>query len=722
MRIVERVDVEQDPIEGRHQSYILWLDLEVEPTCNEARAIGEPDVVVLSHAYWQQRLGANPNVLNDTLIVNGRRMTIVGVAPHGFEGTTIGRRPEVYAPITMHGHMNPGWDEFDNRLNAWVYLFARLRPGVSIDEARAAMNTVYRGIINEVEAPLQEGMSREMLAQFKAKTLGVEPGRLGQSQLRGAMRTPLTLLLAVTGVVLLIACANIANLLLARAATRASEMAVRLSLGASPWHLIVQLLTESCLLASLGGLAGLVVAKLTLSLIVSLGRDDATLLHIDVDALLFAAAVTLATGVLFGMFPAIHSRRLNLVSTLKGTSGQPAGGRGAARVRTALAITQVALSMTLLVAAGLFIKSLMNVSRVDLGLAIDHLVTFRISPELNGYTPERSRVLFERLEDELAAQPGVTSVTASNVPAIGGGTWGAGVRVQGSKSGPDIDGGSFYTAIAPGYFNTMGIPLLAGREITPADTLGGPRVALINEAFATEFGLGRNAVGKRMAWGGEDEELEREIVGLVQDANYSAVKEDVPPVFFVPYRQGIGSDLGALTFYVRTALEPEQMIGTLPKVVAKLDPNLPIDNVRTMEQQVRNNVVLDRLISGLSTAFAMLATLLAAIGLYGVLAYTVAQRTREIGLRMALGATPGRVRGMVLRQVAVMTAVGGVLGLAAAVALGRAAQALLFELQGHDPMVLTVAAVALTLVALGAGWIPAHRASRVDPMRALRYE
>ncbi|MGH9159387.1 MAG: ADOP family duplicated permease [Vicinamibacteraceae bacterium] len=682
------------------------------------RAIGEPDIVVLSHAYWQQRLGGNPNVLNTAIVVNGHRMTIVGVAPRGFEGTTVGSPPDVYAPITMHGQMNPGWDQFDNRLNYWVYLFARLRPGVSIDEARAAMNTVYRGIINEVEAPLQEGFSEKELAEFKARTLRLEVGRRGQSELRGDLQTPLTLLLALTGVVLLIACANMANLLLARAATRASEMAVRLSIGASRWRLIGQLLTESCLLASLGGLAGLVVAKLTLSMIVWLGRDDAEPLHLDADALLFAAAVTLATGVLFGMAPAIHSTRLDLVSMLKGASGQPSGGHGAARIRTALATAQVALSMTLLVAAGLFIKSLTNVSRVDLGLTTDQLLTFRISPELNGYAPARSRALFERLEEELAAQPGVTSVTASNVPAIGGDTWSAGVRVQGFKSAS----GSFYSAVGPGYFKTMGIPLIAGREITHADSVGRPRVALVNEAFARKFGLGQDVVGRRMAWGDEDQGLEREIIGLVKNASYSEVKQEPPPVFFVPYRQGIGPDLGSLTFYVRTALDPERLVDTLPKVVAQLDPNLPVENLRTMEQQVRNNVVLDRRISGLSTAFAIVATLLAAVGLYGVLAYTVAQRTREIGLRMALGAAPGRVRRLILRQVAVMTAGGGLLGLAGAVALGRAAQAPLFELEGHDPIVLTAAALALTLVALGAGFIPAHRASRIDPMRALRDE
>ncbi|MPZ21777.1 MAG: FtsX-like permease family protein, partial [Luteitalea sp.] len=554
------------------------------------RAMGESDVVVLSHLYWQRQFGADATVLNDTLVVNGRRMTIVGVAPPGFEGTTAGRQPDVYVPITMQAYMIPYWAEwFNDRRSYWVILFGRLRPGVTLGQARTAINAVYRGLINEVEVPLQEGMSETTLAQFKAKTLGVEPGRRGQSELHGAVQTPLTLLLAVTGLLLLIACANIANLLLVRAATRASEMAVRLSVGARRWHLIVQLLTESCLLAALGGVAGLVVAKVTLSLMASLGPEGAlasavpTTLHPDI--LLFAIAVTLATGLLFGLFPAIQSTRPNLASTLKGTSGQPSGGRGAARVRTALAATQIALSMTLLVAAGLFIKSLMNVSRVDLGLTIDHLVTFDISPEQNGYAPARAHALFERLEDELAAQPGVTSVTASRVRAIARDGWGHNVRVEGFRSGPDIDSGSNFDQIAPAYFRTMGIPLIAGREFTRADGRGAPKVAIVNEAFAKKFGLGRDAVGKRMSWG--EDELDIEIVGLVQNSKYSSVKEDVPPVEFRPYRQA--EDLGFLTFYVRTSLDPERMMGTLRQIVAKLDPDLPVDNLKTMAQQVRDN-------------------------------------------------------------------------------------------------------------------------------------
>jgi predicted permease len=435
--------------------------------------------------------------------------------------------------------------------------------------------------------------------------------------------------------------------------------------------------------------------------------------------LLFAGGITLGTGVLFGLFPALHSTRPDLLPILKGQTGQPSGSRSAARFRTSLATAQIALSMTLLVAAGLFTRSLMQISRVDLGLEIDNLVTFGISPELNGYTPERSRILFERLEDDLRAMPGVVAATASLVPALSGSNWGSDVQVEGFESGPDIDNNARFNEVGAGYFRTMGIPLIAGREFTRADTLKAPKVAIVNEQFAKKFNLGRNAVGKLIG-SGPDDKLDTEIVGLVQNAKYSEVKDEVPPLFFRPYAQD--DRIGSASFYVRTSLDPEEFLASVPKAVARLDPNLPVENLRTMPQQVRDNVFLDRFISVLSAAFACLATLLAAVGLYGVLAYTVAQRTREIGLRMALGAEPARVRGMVLRQVAIMTVVGGVLGLGAAFWLGRLSQSLLYQLDGHDPVVMAVSAVLLAVVALGAGFIPANRASRVEPMRALRYE
>lgn len=361
----------------------------------------------------------------------------------------------------------------------------------------------------------------------------------------------------------------------------------------------------------------------------------------------------------------------------------------------------------------------MNVSRVDLGLRIDDVVTFGISPELNGYEPRRAQALFARVEEELAAIPGVTGVSASIVPLLAGSNWGNGVSVEGFKRDPDTDNNARFNAVGSGYFRTLGIPLLAGREFALADAGRSPRVAIVNEAFAKKFNLGRQAVGKRMGLD-DGEALDIEIVGVARDAKYSQVKDEVPPLYFTPYRQD--STLGAINFYVRTSLRPEQLLRTIPAVIARLDPNLPVETLKTMPQQVRENVFLDRLISTLSAAFAALATLLAAVGLYGVLAYTVAQRTREIGVRMALGADHRHVRGMVLRQVARMTLIGGAIGIAAALALGYAARSLLFGLAGHDPAVVASAAIVLGLVALGAGYIPALRASRVEPMQALRYE
>ncbi len=688
--------------------------------------VGESLVVVLSHAYWTERFDRSPAVLGETLVVNGQHLTIVGVAPDGFGGTTLGARPQVYVPITLRGAMNPGFNQFHNRRSYWAYVFGRLRPGVTLDEARTQLNVPYRAIVSDVEAPLQRGMSDQTLARFRAKPLLMEEGARGQSSVDAQAGTPLALLLGVTGLVLLIACANIANLLLARGAARSGEMAVRLSIGASRRQLIGQLLTESCVLAACGGLFGILVARWTLGVILAMlpaavGRTMEA--EISGTVLLFAAAVTLGTGLLFGLFPAWHSTRPDLLPTLKGQAGQPGGGRGAQLFRAGLATAQIAISMALLACAGLFTKSLVNVSRVDLGINIENLITFGVSPELNGYSADRSRVLFERLEDELAAQPGVIDVTAAQVAALSGNNWGSSVLVQDFKAGPDTDTGSRVNQVAPGYFRTLGIPLLAGRDFSRADRLGAPKVAIVNEAFAKKFNLAPDVVGKRMSNGrGPDAVLDIEIVGLVKDAKYSEVKAPVPPLFFMPYRQDARA--GSINYYVRTSAPPGQMLQTVQRVVAGVDPDLPVESLQTMPQQVRENVFLDRMITSLAAGFAILATILASVGLYGVLAYTVAQRTREIGLRMALGAAPGRVRGMVLRQVAVMTGIGATLGLMAAVLAGRAAKAsdILYQLEGYDPVVLVASTVLLALVALGAGFVPAHRASKVEPILALRHQ
>jgi predicted permease len=687
--------------------------------------VGESLVVVLSHAYWTSRFDRDPRILDETLIVNGQHLTIVGVAPEGFDGTTLGARPQVFVPITLRGLMQPGFNAFHNRRSYWAYLFARLRPGVTLDEAKTQLNVPYRAIINEVEAPLQRGMSDQTLARFRAREVLLEDGARGQSSVDTEARTPLLLLLGVTGLVLLIACANIANLLLVRAAARSSEMAIRLSIGANRRHLIGQLLTESLALAVLGGLAGLLVARWTLDVILALlpaEAVDTLQVRMDGTVLLFAAGITLGTGILFGLFPALHTTRPDLLPTLKGQAGQPGGSRSAKWFRSTLATSQIAISMALLACAGLFTKSLVNVSRVELGIDIENLVTFGVSPGLNGYTPERSRQLFERLEDELTAQPGVRGVTAAMVPALAGSNWGTDVAVEGFKSGPDVDSNARFNNVAPGYLKTMGIPLLAGREFTRADRLGAAEVAIVNEAFAKKFNLGRDVVGRRIGTDGSNSKLTVEIVGFAKDAKYADVKDPVPPLFFMPYRQS--ERIQSMSFYVRTGGDAEQMLQTIHRVVAAVDPNLPVEQLRTMSQQVRENVFMDRMITTLAAGFALLATLLAGVGLYGVLAYTVAQRTREIGLRMALGAAPGRVRLMVMQQVAVMTVIGGAFGMMLAIWAGRYASSneVLYQMQPYDPVALGGSVILLALVALTAGFLPALRASRVDPMSALRYE
>jgi predicted permease len=691
-------------------------------TPDDDRVDGEGRVAVLTHRFWQDRFAGSPDVLSMPLVVNGVPMSIIGVAPRGFDGTTVEERPLVFVPISMRAVMQPSAPPLSDRTSYWAYVFARLQPGTTIEQARAALAPIYASILDQVEVPLQKGMSEQTLARFKSKPLRIEPGALGQNTIVNDASTPLVLLFSVTAIVLLIACANIANLLLARSAARGGEMAVRLSLGASRRQLIVQLLSESWLLAVLGGAAGLIVATATLRLILALLPAEASLFidpRLDAPVLLFAAAVTLGTGLLFGLFPAVHSTRPDLISSLKGQAGQPAGAKAASRFRISLATAQIALSMMLLVSAGLFTRSLVNVARVELGLNAEQVVTFGVSPQLNGYKPQQIRELAARITAELAAVPGATAVTGGVVPLLAGSDSRTSVSVEGFEAGPDTDTSSRFNEVLPGYFSTLGIPMLAGREITAGDGFGTPRVAVVNEAFARKFNLGANPVGRMMGTG-RPTSLDTRIVGLVKDAKYSDVKDDVPPVFFRPLLQN--ERIGSLIFYVRTAMAPDAFVANIPGTVARIDPSLPVANLRTLPDQIRDNVFLDRFMSLMSASFALLATVLAAIGLYGVLAYTVVQRTREIGLRIALGAPPAKVRMMVLSQVGKMTAIGGFVGLTAAWGLSRLAQSLLYKMSGSDPVVLTTSATALALVALAAGFVPALRASRVEPMRALRYE
>ncbi len=694
-------------------------------TPDDDKTPGGHPLAVLTYDYWRRRFQEDPSVLGQTLIVNGHAFTIIGVTPRGFEGTVLGARPSVYVPITMRGEMQSGFQGpgFENRRAYWAYLFGRLKPGVTLEQALAALNGAYRPIINDVEAPLQTGMSDQTMARFRSKELTVVPGARGQSTVHREARAPLIILMAVTGTVLLIACANIANLLLARGAGRAAEMAVRLSIGASRVQLVRQLLTESVVLALLGATLGVLVAKWTLDVIATLVPPEAAAIvafKLDPTMLGFAALLAVVTGLVFGLFPALHSTKPELAATLKNQAGQPSGAKAAKRFRATLATAQIALSMALLAPAGLFAMSLLNVSRVDLGIKPDHLITFAVAPILNGYDTPRARALFEQMEERLAALPGASSAGFSMVPLLSGDNWNNDMTVEGFEAGPDTNTNAAFNSVGPDFFRTVAMPLVSGRAFTPADGAGAPKVVIVNQAFTRRFNLGPDAVGRRIKEGRREGPLDMEIIGVVQDAKYSDVKRAIGPQYFTPYRQAEAVGFGY--FYVRTELDPEQLLTAVPNVVKTLDPNLPLENLKTMETQVRENVFMDRMISVLSTGFALLATLLAAIGLYGVLAYTVAQRTREFGVRMALGADGGRVRGLVLRQVAVMAVVGGLIGLAAAVGIGLAAESLLFEIKGYDPRVLAASGAVLAVVTLAAGYLPALRASRIDPMKALRYE
>jgi predicted permease len=685
------------------------------------QTIGAHPVAVLTHAFWSSRLGGNPDVIGKSIIVNGRPLTIIGVGPAGFGGQTLGGQPLLFVPLTMRQAMNPLFDGFENRRNYWAYVIGRLAPGMPLEQAAAALNAVYQPIVRDVEVPLQEGVPPQMVAEFRDKVLTLEEGARGQSSVHEEARMPLLMLFGTAAIVLLIACANIANLLLARGANRGMEMAVRLSLGASRRQVLSQLITESLLLAVLGGLASLVVAFWTLRGIAALLPPQAAqslALDLRWSVVLFAGLLSLGTGLLFGMFPALHSTRPDLVTTIRASATNLTVTRAAARFRSALVITQIALSMTLLILAGLFLRSLVNVSRVELGLQTENLITFAVSPELNGYEAGRARVFFARLEEELAALPGVVGVSDAMVPVLAGNNWANDVSVEGFERVPGADANANFNEVGPGYFSTMRMPVLVGREFTSADALGGERVAIINEAFAKKFEMGRNPIGKRIGMG--DDEPDIRIVGLVKDAKYSDVKEAAPPLFFFPWRQD--STIGAMAFYVRATGDPAPLLRQVPRIVAQLDPNLPVESLKTMTQQVRENVFMERMISTLSAAFASLATILAAIGLYGVLAYTVARRTREIGVRMAIGASSRQLRRMVLGQVGRMLLIGGIIGIAAALALGKAASSLLFGIEGRDPLVMVSAALVLAAFAFGAGYIPALRASRVQPMAALRYE
>lgn len=686
---------------------------------DDDRIDGEASVVVLSHAYWQSAFGADASVVGRTLVVNGKSLTIVGVGPEGFFGTTVGARPQVFVPISFRWlGGDDSFPDHDNRKSYWAYLFARLKPGVSLEEAAAAINGPYRTLINDVEAPTLDDFAAQQVEQFRAKTLVLTSGHRGQSSIDDSSRDPLTILLVSTALVLLIASVNVANLLLARGSARVGEIAVRASLGASRLRVLALLLTEVSMLAVAAALASLPLTLGALRGVAALLPESATsTVDLRVDAVVVFATFALAIGstLVFGLVPALKLMRVETNPALQTSGVRQTGGKGAARFRATLTTAQIALSMALLVLAGWFVQSLVNVTRVDVGFRVDSLAVFSIAPERSGYDSARSTALFDRLEDDLKSVPGVVAVATAAIPLLAFSGWGSEIGVDGYEASPGENMDASMNYVSAGFFRAVEMPLVSGIgfEGRPG---GGPKIAVVNERFVERFGLGDAAIGKRLSAMGS--EVDIEIVGIVRDAKYSAVKQETPPQVFM--LRDAAPFVGATSFYLRSELAPRELRAAVEQVLARHDANLPLMDFRTVIEQANQNVLLDRLMSILATVLAGLATVLAGLGIYGVLSYGVAQRLREIGLRMALGAAPRNVRRLVLKQITWMAAIGIAIGISLALLIGQAGRALLFGLSPTDPLVPATAVLTLTLVVLAAAYWPARRAAHVDPVTALR--
>jgi predicted permease len=694
---------------------------------------GHP-VAVISYAYWDSRFNRDPNVVGRKIRVNDYPMTIVGVSQAGFSGLDPSRSPQVRVPILMMPTLMPEWSwlHADDRRARWVQVFGRLKPGYTVQSAAAPIQGLFTQVrAYEMTLAAAKEWSQYSRAEFMKGRLLVTTADLGYSPLRNDFSTALIVLMGMVGLVLLIACANVANLLIARAFARQKEIAVRLSLGSSRARLVRQLLVESLVLSFAGGVLGMAVAfALTRSLLSLVPTGDQPLLitpHPDARILSFTLGLTFLTGIVFGLLPALRASRPDPWTTLKDTMGSIAGSGGSLFLRKGLVTAQVALSFLLLFGAGLFVRSLQNLKTTDTGVELDNLVSFQISPALSGYTDPRGQVFYRNLIERLRAMPGIKSVGQATVPILSGDEWDSSMAVEGHtfKDGEDMQ--AFMNALSPGYFTTMQISLLEGRDFKDSDgqpmpddenAPGWRGVAIVNRRFADHFFPGQSAVGKHIGWGGGPRsKLNIEIIGVVADSLYEGPREGVHRQVFIPF-YGKSSSV----FYLRTLASSAATYGQVRGEVRQLDPNLPVYAMKTVESQLDETLLSDRLIAMLSAGFGLLATLLASIGLYGVMAFVVARRRKELGIRLALGAQPGVVIWMVMREVLLLLGIGLAIGIPSAMGLGGYVANQLYGIKGHDPVIAGWTVVLLTVVSSAAGLIPAQRASRIDPILALRTE
>src|SRR6266850_1228903 len=664
------------------------------------RVPGAHAVAVLSHAYWLRQFGGDPGVLNQTLLVNNTEITVVGVAQAGFAGVQVGQSTDIFVPTMMKGQMTPIRSGLDDWNDYWMAVLARRKPGVSMAQAEAGINAAYHPLLEEQLAKIK-GWDEKKRQQFRSKKIVLASGAQGRVTLQRDSGPALMALFAMVALVLLIACTNVANLLLAQGAARQREFAIRTAMGATRGRMMRQLVIESFLCAIAGGALGLA-------------------LGLDWSIIGFAAGATFFSGVLFGLIPAWRVTRTGVSQTLKNQGSTSSAGLSQVRFRKLLVAGQVAFTVLLLAGACLFTRTLWNLRKQNLGMSTENVITFSIAPQLNGYNTTRSIALVDQLRERFAGLPGVRGVGSSEIATLTGTDNGSNITIEGKKDLEEDLQHVNYDGVSPKYFSTLGVALLAGREFNESDTGNSPKVAIVNESMAKRYFPEGNPLGARFAWGGGKVTPNITIAGVVKDTKQSHVRDGSVPYINYPYSQD--TRLTGMTFYVRTQQAPLLLANGLRGEVQHLDANLPVYDLKTFERVVNEDLFAERMVAGLSASFGGLAGLLAALGIYGVLAYLVVQRTREIGIRMALGARPGNVRLLIFREVGFMVFAGVAVGLPLAYGLARLSESLLFGVQAGDPLIYVLTLAVIGVVASAACYVPARRATRVHPIVALRYE
>jgi predicted permease len=678
-------------------------------------------VAVLSHGFWQREYGGNQSVIGRTIALDGQPFEIVGVSHRDFLGVQIGRAFDVAVPLGAEPILRGRESALDQRGNWWLTVIGRLAPGQSIRDAQARLLAIH-GSMREATLP-GDWQPAERAEYMKDPVVLIEAGT-GISPLRDRYSRPLYVLLGIVGLVLTIACANMANLLLAQSVARRRELAVRLSLGASRWRLTRQLLVESLMLSTMGAAAGLLIASWSSRAIVGLISTRTQVVDIDLAmdwrVFAFTAGVGAVTGLLFGVVPALRSAALTPAGALRDHGRGVVTGGGRFQLGHGLVVLQVASSFVLVFGAFLFVRTLVSLTTQEMGFEPSRVVVGNLDLRRTGVNPAGRLAVLQRVRDALAAVPGIEAAANSHVTPVGGGTWNMPIRVPGY--GDTDRRGVLFNAISPGFFRATGTPLLAGRDITDTDRAGSPGVMVVNEAFAQKFFSGENPVGRTfstIAIGGRPARAVQ-IIGLVANAKYQRLRETAQPIMYGAFAQEPAHGVTS-RFVLRTTGAPMDSRHAIVQAIAGVHKDITVE-LKTVEEDLGASVLQERLVATLSALFGGLALLLAALGLYGVMSYSVSRRTNEIGIRMALGAEPGRVVGMVLVNVAIITVAGIVIGAAAAMGTGRFVDTLLFDLATHDRTMIALTVLTLATAAAVAGYLPARRASRIDPMAALREE